>query len=85
MKKIIKAGMLGIGNIGKGTYQALEMNRAKIEEGKRLLLSTGLTVAQIAQEIGFADARYFSRLFRRETDLTPSEYRNPYFKIHTTR
>ena len=32
MKKIIKAGMLGIGNIGKGTYQALEMNRAKIEE-----------------------------------------------------
>lgn len=61
------------------------VNRAKIEEGKRLLLSTGLTVAQIAQEIGFADARYFSRLFRRETDLTPSEYRNTYFKIHTNR
>ncbi|MBQ4361902.1 MAG: homoserine dehydrogenase [Lachnospiraceae bacterium] len=38
MKKIIKAGMLGIGNIGKGTYQALEMNRAKIEE------TTGLDI-----------------------------------------
>lgn len=32
MKKIIKVGMLGIGNIGKGTYQALEMNQAKISE-----------------------------------------------------
>ena len=32
MKKIIKAGMLGIGNVGRGTYQALEMNRHKIAE-----------------------------------------------------
>ncbi len=38
MKKIIKAGMLGIGNIGKGTYQALEMNHSKIEE------TTGLDI-----------------------------------------
>ena len=29
MKKI-KVGMLGIGNIGKGTYQALTMNHDKI-------------------------------------------------------
>lgn len=28
----IKVGMLGIGNIGRGTYQALEMNHDKIEE-----------------------------------------------------
>ncbi len=32
MKQIIKVGMLGIGNIGKGTYQALEMNRGKIRK-----------------------------------------------------
>ena len=32
MKKIIKVGMLGIGNVGRGTYQALEMNRQKIAE-----------------------------------------------------
>ncbi|MBR2539424.1 MAG: homoserine dehydrogenase [Mogibacterium sp.] len=32
MNNHIKVGMLGIGNIGKGTYQALEMNHDKILE-----------------------------------------------------
>lgn len=61
------------------------IHRAKIEEAKKLLLSTSLAVGEIASRVGFTDARYFSRLFRRETDLTPSEYRNTYFKIHTNR
>ncbi len=30
MKNVIKVGMLGIGNVGTGTYRALEMNRNKI-------------------------------------------------------
>ena len=34
----IKVGMLGIGNIGRGTYQALEMNHDKILE------TTGLDI-----------------------------------------
>ena len=38
MKKIIKVGMLGIGNVGRGTYQVLEMNKAKIAE------TTGLDI-----------------------------------------
>lgn len=32
MSKKIKVGMLGIGNVGRGTYQALEMNRSLIAE-----------------------------------------------------
>ena len=38
MKKMIKAGMLGIGNVGTGTYRTLEMNRQKIYE------TTGLDI-----------------------------------------
>ena len=38
MKKIIKVGMLGIGNVSKGTYRALEMNHSKIVE------TTGLDI-----------------------------------------
>ena len=38
MKKIIKVGMLGIGIVGRGTYQALEMNHDKIAE------TTGLDI-----------------------------------------
>lgn len=44
-------------------------------EAKRLLASTGLTVRQVAREAGFADPAYFSRFFRRETGLTPGEFR----------
>ena len=32
----IKIGMLGIGNIGKGTYQTLEINREKITQATGL-------------------------------------------------
>lgn len=32
MSRKIKVGMLGIGNVGRGTYQALEMNRELIAE-----------------------------------------------------
>ncbi len=31
--------------------------------------------AQIAYSIGFTDQRYFSRVFKKETGMTPSEYR----------
>lgn len=61
------------------------LHRAKIEEAKKLLLSTSLTVGEIASRVGFSDPRYFSRLFRSQIDLTPSEYRSTYFKIHTNR
>ena len=30
--KTIKVGLLGIGNVGSGTYRALEMNSAAIEK-----------------------------------------------------
>lgn len=59
------------------------INRNKIEEAKKLLLSTNLTIAEITLHCGFTDPKYFSRLFHRMTDTTPSEYRNAYFKIHT--
>ena len=36
--KTIHVGMLGIGNIGKGTWQTLEQGRARIEE------TTGLDI-----------------------------------------
>jgi AraC-like DNA-binding protein len=31
--------------------------------------------SQIAYSIGFTDQRYFSRVFKKETGMTPSEYR----------
>src|SRR5262245_25887872 len=44
-------------------------------EARRLLLYTDLTVAEVADRLGFADPAYFSRFFRREVGSPPAAYR----------
>lgn len=51
------------------------IRRRIVLEARRLLLHTGLSAAQIAQQLGFDDAAYFSRFLRRETGLVPSRLR----------
>ena len=40
--------------------------------------STVLTVAEVAEQSGFASVHYLSRLFRQETGLTPTAYRRQF-------
>jgi transcriptional regulator GlxA family with amidase domain len=40
-----------------------------------MLESTDDTVEAIANEVGYEDAGFFSRLFRRSVQLTPAQYR----------
>ncbi|MBO3275440.1 GlxA family transcriptional regulator [Pseudomonas schmalbachii] len=47
----------------------------RLEEAKQLLESGDLPVEAIALEIGYQDASFFSRLFRRKVGLTPAQYR----------
>jgi AraC-like DNA-binding protein len=47
----------------------------RLEEAKRLLRSTDLPIAEIAEQVGFADALYFSRLIHRESGVSPSLFR----------
>lgn len=47
-----------------------------ILESKRLLTCSELNINQIANELGFKDAAYFSRFFKKETKLPPSEFKN---------
>ncbi|WP_419801450.1 helix-turn-helix domain-containing protein [Mucilaginibacter sp.] len=44
-------------------------------EAKRLLNHTDLNVNEIAQSIGFDDAAYFSKLFKKHIEITPSAFR----------
>lgn len=49
----------------------------RVEEAKRLLRSYDtMTVSQVAAAVGYNDVNYFSRVFRRYTGKTPSEFRN---------
>jgi len=47
----------------------------RLEEAKHLLERTKLPVEEIAQEVGYEDGSFFSRLFRRRVQLTPAQYR----------
>ena len=53
------------------TYQ---LNR-RIEEGCYLLQQTDMSLTQIARVLGFSSPSYFSQIFRKYKNLTPSEYR----------
>jgi len=52
------------------------LNTIRIEEAKRLLLDPRYKIYKIAEEVGFTDIPYFSRLFKKITGMTPIEYRN---------
>ncbi len=50
----------------------------RILNAKNLLVQTNQDVANIAAEVGYTDLKYFSRIFKKLTNLTPSEYRKLY-------
>lgn len=50
------------------------VNKLRIERIKKLLITTGKTVSEIADELG-VDLSYLSRLFKKHTGFTPTEYR----------
>lgn len=54
----------------------------RIKKAEYLLLHTELKIIDIALEAGFEDANYFSSLFKRETQMTPSNYRKKNAKNH---
>lgn len=47
-----------------------------ILEAKRYLLATTSQISQIAFHLGYDDASYFSRFFRKQTGHTPEAFRN---------
>lgn len=48
----------------------------RLSEAKRLLDNTNRKIQEIATAVGFQSAPYFTRFFKKQTGLTPQEYRN---------
>ena len=48
----------------------------RIDEAKKLLMSQSNKLSSISESVGFNDYNYFSRVFKKRTGYTPSEYRN---------
>ncbi|KKK38677.1 hypothetical protein WQ57_06700 [Mesobacillus campisalis] len=52
------------------------LNQTRVEKAKVLLLKDRSSIDWIAGAVGFADAAYFTRVFKKLAGTTPREYRN---------
>lgn len=50
------------------------VNGLKIREAKRLMRAGGMTFTEIAETLRFDSIHYFSRVFKKTENMTPSEY-----------
>jgi len=50
----------------------------RLSKAKELLKTTGIKSSQIARDVGYNDAHYFSYIFKKNIGLTPSDYRSQY-------
>ena len=48
----------------------------RMVEARRLLAGSTLTMAEIGRRVGYADAGYFARVFRRVHGVTPTDWRD---------
>jgi len=59
--------------VGHPVYE--EIRRVRADRAAQMLIETNLPIAQIAEELGYMDAKNFSRMFTREKKMTPLKYR----------
>lgn len=51
------------------------LSEKRLEQAKALLCNTDSSIRRIAEAVGFENEKYFSIFFRKNTELSPSEYR----------
>ncbi|WP_076355872.1 MULTISPECIES: helix-turn-helix domain-containing protein [unclassified Paenibacillus] len=61
-----------------GMPPAKYISRKRMDMARKLLASTSLSVKDVAERTGYPDTHYFAKCFRKETGLSPTEYRSAY-------
>ncbi len=58
-----------------------ELTMIRIKNAKKYLTNNELSIAQIAEQLGYSEPAPFVRVFRRETGISPSKYRKQNQKV----
>ena len=56
------------------------LTRVRIDKAKELLVDENVSVKEAGIQSGYSDPNYFSRIFKKQMDMTPSEYKAKYGK-----
>ena len=54
--------------------------KGAIEKAKEFLAQPDISIKEAGIRSGYTDPNYFSRIFKKQTDMTPSEYKTRYGK-----
>lgn len=61
---------------GFGSNFTTYLTKYRIREAQRLLKITNFSIKEISTRIGYADSNYFTKVFKRQMGMNPSEYRD---------
>ena len=54
------------------------LTNIRMEQAKKLLLSTPLSIAEVSEQSGYGDYRVFTKVFKKSEGVTPSQYRRDF-------
>ena len=56
------------------------LTNIRMEQAKKLLLSTSLSIAEVSEQSGYSDYRVFTKVFKKAEGITPSQYRRDFLE-----
>lgn len=56
------------------------LTNIRMEQAKKLLLSTPLSIAEVSERSGYGDYRVFTKAFKKSEGVTPSQYRRNFLE-----
>ena len=63
------------GDVNQQIAQIEYLTSIRMEKAKELLSGSSLSMKEICAQVGYADPNYFSRTFKKNVGLTPTEYK----------
>lgn len=57
------------------------LTHIRIENAKKLLLATSLSIAEVSEQSGYGDYRVFTKVFKKSEGITPSQYRRDFLAV----